>query len=140
MRVFIALRVPRSNLERADLVLAAQQTDGLAQVIRQAGHEPWVAYREIEQRGLQPSQFMPFVRAALGQSGLLLVLYEPDLRGGLIEMGIAYAMRVPIWLAYPIGIPVSNSAMGCANRLLPYTALSELLHQVAAGLAALQAR
>jgi len=98
----------------------------LADAVRAAGHEPFVAWKEIEEKGLSPQQFMPFVCEHLQTSELLLILYHPELRGGLIELGIAFAYGIPIWLAHRTGEAVSSSALGCANRVLEYTGLDDL--------------
>lgn len=94
---------------------------------RIAGHAPFVAFREIAQREMsQASQFMPFVRAQIQSSDLILLLYEIDLRGGLIEAGLAYAFRIPIWLCYREGERVSSSVLGCADIVISYNNLSDL--------------
>ena len=95
--------------------------------MRRAGHQAFVAYREIQQRGWQDGrEFMPFVRQHLRGSGLLLLVYTPDLRGGLIEAGMAYAWDVPIWLVQRRGERVSSSARGCAERIFAYDDLEAL--------------
>ncbi len=91
-----------------------------------AGHTPFAAWQEIEQRGLLAVEFMPFVRQQISKSDLLLVLYHPELRGGLIEMGIAYGFGIPVWLAHRTGERVSSSALGCASETIPYNTLEEL--------------
>jgi hypothetical protein len=75
---------------------------------------------------------MPFVRQHIRGSDLVIIIYHPDLRGGLIEEGIAYADNVPIWLLHKTPEscsnpqPVSSSALACANLVLEYTSLDEL--------------
>jgi hypothetical protein len=69
---------------------------------------------------------MPFVRGHLLSCKLLLILYHPELRGGLIELGIAFAYGIPIWLTHHRGETVSSSALGCANRVLEYETLEDL--------------
>lgn len=125
MRVFIALKVPRGNTERLRLswVLAAEA--------RRAGHTPFVGWQEIVRRRLvSPNVFMPFIRQNIRLSGLFWLAYHPELRGGLIEAGMAYAFGVPVWLLYPAGQEVSSSALGCANRLIAYTNLDDLADQL----------
>jgi len=125
MRVFIALKVPRGDPARE------QVSALLAEQVRQAGHTPFVAWEEIVRAGLStPAEFMPFVRGAIAESGLLLAAYHPELRGGLIEMGIAYAGNVPIWLLHPAGGAVSSSALGCASRVIAYADFDDLRLQL----------
>ena len=120
MKIFISQKAPRGdeNLLTASLALA--------DTVRAAGHEPFLAWREIEQLGLSARQFMPFVRDHLRTCELLLILYHPQLRGGLIELGIAYAGGIPIWLAHSRGQRVSSSALGCADLVLEYSGLDDL--------------
>lgn len=120
MKIFISLKTPRSSADLRTASLA------LTEAICTTGHEPFLAWQEIEAKGLSPRQFMPFVRDEMRTCGLLLVLYHPALRGGLIEMGIAYASGIPIWLIYPKEVKVSSSALGCAERVLQYARLQDL--------------
>jgi hypothetical protein len=120
MKIFLSLKTPHGD----DSLRAASLA--LADAVRAAGHEPFVAWKEIEEKGLSPQQFMPFVCEHLQTSELLLILYHPELRGGLIELGIAFAYGIPIWLAHRTGEAVSSSALGCANRVLEYTGLDDL--------------
>jgi hypothetical protein len=120
MNIFISLKAPRDD---GDLRVASL---ALAEAVRAAGHEPFIAWYEIEEKGLSPRQFMPFVREHLHTCDLLLVLYHPELRGGLIELGIAYAYGIPIWLAHQSGDTISSSALGCADLVLVYSGLEEL--------------
>ena len=120
MKIFLSMKAPREdgNLRAASLAFA--------EVLRAAGHEPFIAWKEIEENGLSPQQFMPFVREHLRACDLLLVLYHPELRGGLIELGIAYAFGIPIWLAHKSGEILSSSTLGCADRVLQYSSLEDL--------------
>jgi len=130
MKVFISLKIPRGNME---LEKAAAL---LADAASQAGHEPFVAYREIRQRELvSPAEFMPFVRQEIRSSDLVIVLYDVELRGGLIEAGIAYACEIPIWLLHRLGERVSSSALGCAERVIAYQDLDNLREQLAHAMA-----
>jgi hypothetical protein len=124
MKIFISLKAPRddNDLCAASLVLA--------EAVRAAGHEPFIAWQEIEEKGLSPQQFMPFVREQLRTCDLLLVLYHPELRGGLIELGIAYAYGIPIWLAHRGEEQVSSSALGCVDLVLEYASLDDLQKKV----------
>jgi len=124
MKIFLSLKAPRDD---NDLRTASQ---AVAEAIRSAGHEPIAAWQEIEEKELSPQQFMPFVREYLRTCDLLFVLYHPELRGGLIELGIAYAYGVPIWLAHPLGQRVSSSVLGCADRILVYSSLEELTQRI----------
>ena len=120
MKIFLSLKAPRDDGDLRAASLA------LAKAVGAAGHEPFAAWKEIEEQGLSPREFMPFVREHLRRSDLLLVLYHPELRGGLIELGIAYAYGIPIWLAHPSGGRVSSTALGCANLVLQYSSLEDL--------------
>jgi len=121
MKVFIVVKVPRGDLEREKIAST------LAAEVRRAGFEPFVAFQEVIERGIDsPAEFMPFVRRHIRQSGLALVAYHPELRGGLIEMGIAFETGVPIWLLHKPGEPISSSALGCADRLIEYQSLEDL--------------
>jgi nucleoside 2-deoxyribosyltransferase len=120
VNIFISLKAPPDDGDLRAASLA------LGDSLRVAGHEPFVAWKEIEEQGLSPQQFMPFVRENLRRSDLLLVLYHPQLRGGLIEMGIAYAYGIPIWLAHQSGETISSSALGCADLVLQYSSLEDL--------------
>ena len=65
-----------------------QMAQIITQSILRAGHEPFIAYQEIQRLGyLSPQEFMPFVRQAIHACQLALILYNPSLRGGLIEAG-----------------------------------------------------
>ena len=91
MKVFVAMKVPRAD---AELRQAAVM---LAETISSSGNQPFVATDEIAKRGLTaPQDFMPFARQNLLDSDLVIVLYHPELRGGLIEAGMAYAQGIPI--------------------------------------------
>jgi nucleoside 2-deoxyribosyltransferase len=115
MKIFISQKAPHTDddLRRSGLALA--------EAVRAAGHVPFLAWKEIEQRKLTPRQFMPFVREHLGRCDLVLILYHPEMRGGLIELGIAYAGGIPIWLIHQSQQHVSSSALGCADLVLEYT-------------------
>lgn len=120
MKVFVAVKVPRGDEDRE------RTTAILARVIQQAGHSAWIAFQEIARRGLSPAQFMPFMRQQIENSDLVIVAYDPDLRGGLIEEGIAYACGTPIWLLHKAGQQVSGSALACSELSLEYHDLEEL--------------
>jgi hypothetical protein len=130
MEIFISMKVSRGNILR-------EQLAGLiAEAALQAGHTPFVATQEIARRGLTPQQFMPFVRQRIQQAGLVIVIYDAELRGGLIEEGIAYADGVPIWLLHRQSEQVSSSARACAERVIEYESLDELGELLIAGLSA----
>jgi hypothetical protein len=121
MKIFVSMKVPRGDAELEQLAALAQDT------ISQVRHDPFIATREIAALGLTaPKDFMPFVRQQVATSGLMIVLYHPELRGGLIELGIAYAQGIPVWLCCPSGQYVSNSALGCADLTIEYTSLEDL--------------
>ena len=120
MKFFIAMRVPRGD-PSAELLASA-----VAEVLNSTGNTPFIAYQEIARRGLSPEQFMPYVRGEISTSNIVLVVYSPDLRGGLIELGIAYALGVPVWMAVHKGERVSSSARACASKIIEYTTVQEL--------------
>jgi hypothetical protein len=64
----------------------------------------------------------------------MIVLYHPELRGGLIELGLAYAQSIPIWLCYPSGQRVSSSALGCADLTIEYVDIESLQKQLSTNL------
>lgn len=120
MKIFVTLRATSETHTLADLL----ETE-----ITRAGHTPFIASRELAKRGLQPG-FMPYICEELESSHLLLLLYHPDLRGGLIEQGIAYALGIPVWLAYPTDLKLSTTARECATKLIPYQTPEHLLAQL----------
>jgi nucleoside 2-deoxyribosyltransferase len=125
MNIFIAMKVPRAD---AELRLAANL---LAAAVQSAGHQPFLATNEIAKRGLSnPQDFMPFARKNLLDSDLVIVLYHPDLRGGLIEAGMAYAQNIPIWLCHRPGERVSSSMRGCADVTIEYESLDDLRYKL----------
>jgi hypothetical protein len=121
MKLLIAMRVPRADPAAERLVV------DIAEAITSAGHVPFIAYQEIAWRGLTPKQFMPFVKEEISTSNIVLVVYSPDLRGGLVELGIAYALGVPIWLAASKGEHVSTSALACASQVFYFSTAQELV-------------
>ena len=129
MNVFISLKVPRGDAELETLAEVA------AMAVRAAGHDPFLAPHEIAHRGFtSPKDFMPFVRQHAENSDLMIVLYHPELRGGLIELGLAYAHHIPIWLCYKFGQRVSSSARGCADLTVEFTSFDELSEKLTANL------
>ena len=125
MNIFIAMKVPRADEE---LRLAA---DLLAATVKSAGHQPFLATDEIAKRGLSnPQDFMPFARQNLLVSDLVIVLYHLELRGGLIEAGMAYAHTIPIWLCHRLGERVSSSMRGCVAVTIEYESLDDLRYKL----------
>ena len=120
MKVFI---VARGQHGQAEEVQAAETA---AQAVEASGQEPLIAYREITQRGMVAREYMPFVRQEIRQAGLLVVIFNPELRGGLIEVGIAYADGVPVWLLHKPGEQMPNSLQACADKFIVYSNLDEL--------------
>ena len=121
MKVFVAMKVPRTDKELRQAAVM------LAETISSSGHEPFVATDEIAKRRLtDPQDFMPFARQNLLDSDLVIVLYHPELRGGLIEAGMAYGNNTPIWLCHQAGERVSSSMRGCADVTIEYESLDEL--------------
>jgi nucleoside 2-deoxyribosyltransferase len=125
MKVFVAIKVPRGHAERT------QMAQAVCQMLQDNGHDVFLAYWELEQRGISdPRQFMPLVREQIRRSDLMIILYDAELRGGLIEAGIAYAGGVPIWLAHRRGERVSSSALGCAEIVVEYSDPGDLVRQM----------
>ncbi len=119
--IFISMKVPR---DRQDLLQAATS---IVAAVLQAGHAPFLAFREIEYRGLKtPKEFMPFVREQIKASDLLLLLYDPEIRGGLVEAGIAYADGIPLWLLHKQGEAVSSSVKGIASKIIAFESAETL--------------
>ena len=87
---------------------------------------------------LTPAQFMPLVRQHIQQAGLVIVIYDAELRGGLIEEGIAYAAGVPIWLLHRRGERVSSSARACAALVIEYEHLPALQQVLESSFASLR--
>lgn len=129
MKIFISLKVPRGEAELEDLA------NQISRVIHESGHEAFVAPHEIANHGLtDPRDFMPFIRQQAAVCDLILVIYHPELRGGLIELGIAYANQIPIWLCHKAGERVSSSARGCADLIIEYRSLVDLKKQLSTNL------
>jgi len=121
MKIFIGMKVPRTDNE---LRLVA---DLLVATVELTGHSPFLATEEIARQNLtDPSAFMPFVREHLRRANLVIILNHPELRGGLIEAGMAYAWDIPIWLCHKPGERVSSSMRGCAYVTIEYTSLEDL--------------
>lgn len=115
------MKVPRAD---ETLRLAA---DLLVATVKSTGHQPFVATDEVARRGLaDPKDLMPFARQNLADSDLVIVLYHPELRGGLIEAGMAYAQNIPVWLCHRADERVSSSMRGCADVTIEYKSLDEL--------------
>ncbi len=132
-RIFVAMKVPRQGDEERRLI--AQM---LAESINRSGREPFIAYQEIQGLGNpSPRVFMPFVRQAMCACRLAIILYDPALRGGLIEAGLAYAEGIPIWVAHTTGEQVSSSLLGCAERVLIYRHPADLQEQLTQALQSL---
>jgi len=121
MKIFLSLKVPRGDAERKSIITA------LKSVIHAAGHIPFVATEEITRAGLtNPAEFMPFVRTHLADTDLFVLVYHPELRGGLIEAGIAYERKTPIWVCHKVGEKVSSSLLGCAEKIIEYNEIEIL--------------
>ena len=73
---------------------------------------------------------MPFVRQHLATCDLCIVIYHPELRGGLIEAGIAYQRRIPIWLCHKPNEKVSSSMRGCSDLVLTYNDANDLKEKI----------
>lgn len=125
MKIFVSMKVPRADVELASVISTLDST------IRTAGHEPFIATQEIANAGItSPQAFMPFVREHLATCDLCIVIYHPELRGGLIEVGIAYQRRIPIWLCHKSDENVSSSMLGCADMVLTYNDVNKLAEKL----------
>ena len=86
-----------------------------------AGHYSCVGFREIRRRNWTDGKiWMPFIKERLAQAQLCVLVYDPALRGGFVELGIAFAYAIPIWLVARRGSPLSRSVAGCATRIIIY--------------------
>lgn len=94
-----------------------------------AGMTCFVAPRELQRCGL-PAGFMQTIRAEIQCSDLMIVLYAPELRGGLVELGMAYALDNPIWLLCRAQEKVSNTALECASKIIRYKDADDLRTQL----------
>ena len=129
IKIFLSLKVPRGDVEGEAIILHLEDS------IRAAGHLPFVATEEIARAGLTaPQDFMPFVREHLEDTDLLIIVYHPELRGGLIEVGIAYEREIPIWLCCKENEKVSSSLLGCANAAMSYNGVDDLREKIAKAL------
>ncbi|MCW5876041.1 MAG: hypothetical protein KIS85_04075 [Anaerolineales bacterium] len=117
MQVFVSAKA--AYTEQVDLL------DLIEARLEAAGRPCFIATRELERRGLAPG-FMDAIRVELQRSDLLIVLYAPELRGGLVELGIAYALDIPIWLLCQAGEKVSRTALECASKVISYGDLEDL--------------
>ena len=135
MKIFVSMKVPRADVELASVISVLDST------IRTAGHTPFIATEEIAKAGMtSPQEFMPFVRRELATCDLFIVIYHPELRGGLIEVGIAYERRIPIWLCHKPEEKVSSSMLGCADVVLTYNDVADLKEKVQNKLASLRTK
>ncbi len=125
MKIFISQKVPRGD-EELRLI-----SELLLVTVKSAGHQPFLATDEIAHEGLtDPKDFMPLVRDHLADTDLFIVIYHPELRGGLIEAGIAYERRIPIWLCHKPDEKVSSSMLGCADVVVTYENVDELKEKI----------
>jgi hypothetical protein len=123
MKIFVTIKPPRED--NSLQTLAAQ----IETEIKTAGFIPFIASKELEKHGLTPG-FMRFIEAHIRQSGLMLILYHHELRGGLIEEGMAYALGIPIWLAYHTDMKVSTTARECAATRIEYSSHKNLVSRL----------
>ena len=125
MKIFVSMKVPRADVQLASVISAMDSA------IRTAGHTPFIATQEIAKVGMtSPQEFMPFVRQHLATCDLCIVIYHPELRGGLIEAGIAYQRRIPIWLCHKPNEKVSSSMRGCSDLVLTYNDANDLKEKI----------
>lgn len=123
MKVFLVAKYSRGNDELAELA------DILVKTTQEAGHTPFVGWREIRHKHLSTGrEWMPFIKRLLSTCDLLILVYEESLRGGFVELGMAYALSLPIWVLSRPEQSISNSVQGCAENMLLYESLDELSH------------
>ncbi len=122
MRVFVGMKALRGDASRLELA------EVISLAVMDAGHEAFVASAEIERRGIaNPNAFMAYVLGEMRRCQAALIVYEAELRGGLIELGMAYALGLPVWLAAPADeAHISSSALGCAETVIYYPDLAGL--------------
>ena len=125
MKIFLSLKVPRGDAERETIITH------FSEAIRSRGHSPFIATTEIANAGLtKPKDFMPFVRENLADTDLFIVVYHPELRGGLIEVGIAYQRGIPIWLCHKADERNSSSMQGCYDLSFQYEDAADLKEKI----------
>ncbi len=125
MRVFLVARYSRGDDEAEELA------DILETATQEAGHTPFVGWREIRKRQLSTGrEWMPFIKRLLSTCDQLVLVYEEALRGGFVELGMAYAQSLPIWVFAKPEQSISNSVRGCAEKIMLYESLDELYHQL----------
>ncbi|HLZ55691.1 MAG TPA: hypothetical protein VKR06_01985 [Ktedonosporobacter sp.] len=122
---FLVIKYSRGQDELAELA------DTLAKATQEAGHTPSVGWREIRERHLSTGhEWMPFIKGMLSTCDLLILVYDESLRGGFVELGMAYAQALPIWVLARPGQSISNSVQGCAEKILLYESLEEASHRL----------
>ncbi len=125
MKVFLVIKYSRGNDESAELA------DTLVTATQVAGHTPFVGWREIRKRHLSAGrEWMPFIKTLLSTCDLLILVYEESLRGGFVELGMAYAQSLPIWVLCRRGQSISNSVQGCAEKIILYESLDDVSHRL----------
>lgn len=73
---------------------------------------------------------MPFIKTLLRTCDLLILVYEESLRRGFVELGMAYAQSLPIWILAKPGQSISSSVQGCAAKMILYESLDEASHRL----------
>jgi hypothetical protein len=125
MKVFLVVKYSCGNDELAELA------DTLVTVSQEAGHTPFVGWREIRKRHLSAGRdWMPYIKRLLSTCDLLILVDEESLRGGFVELGMAYAQSLPIWVLCRPGQSISNSVQGCAEKIIRYESFDELSHHL----------
>jgi hypothetical protein len=123
MKVFLVIGYKRTTGGSEELA------DSLVTVTQLADHTPCVGWREIRKRHFSTGrEWMPFIKTLLSTCDLLILLYEDSLRGGFVELGIAYAQSLPIWVLSRPGQSISHSVQGCAEKIILYESLDRLPH------------
>jgi hypothetical protein len=125
MNVFIVVKYNCGNTELDALA------DELERVTHAVGHRPVVGWREVVQRQFTSGQeWMPFIKQCIRTCNLFILMYDESLRGGFVELGIAYAAQIPIWVLCKEGTRISNSVRGCANKIISYRDLAMASEQL----------
>ena len=113
-----------------DDAASQQLAQELAEHLGDHGHRTLLAPLEIARHKLSVHERMRWVKQQLEHTAWLVVLEHPQLRGGLIELGIAHALGVPSVVCHHPGARVSSSALGCALAVLTHHDSLDLAQQL----------
>ena len=121
MNIFIVVKYRQGNDELTTLA------NTLAAATQAVGHLPLVGWREIRKRNFSSGrEWMSFIKTMISTCALLVLVYDESLHGGFVELGIAYARAIPIWVLSRPGQMLSNSVGGCAEKIILYESTEAL--------------